>query len=183
MIDALFLARVAQFGAIPAVVDPLNRETLMDGPARTLTWPELDEEISRLAQVLLEEGVCAGDVVGVQLPNTIEIVVAFLAIVGIGAIVAPFPVQYRAYELTRLSSVAQVKMFITGSRIGQRPAAAEIAGLAGQIPSPRALARPRRVGRWPLSAAPCPTAACRSAACRTAACRTASSAWTRGWWR
>jgi len=140
MIDALFLARVAQFGAIPAVVDPLNRETLMDGPARTLTWPDLDEEISRLAQVLLEEGVCAGDVVGVQLPNTIEIVVAFLAIVRIGAIVAPFPVQYRAYELTRLSSVAQVKMFITGSRIGQRPAAAEIAGLAGQIPSLRAVA-------------------------------------------
>src|ERR1700722_8202972 len=140
MIDALFLARVAQFGAIPAVVDPLNRETLMDGPARTLTWPDLDEEISRLAQVLLEEGVCAGDVVGVQLPNTIEIVVAFLAIVRIGAIVAPFPVQYRAYELTYLSSVAKVTMFITGSRIGQRPAAAEIAGLAGQIPSLRAVA-------------------------------------------
>src|SRR3984957_6596 len=140
MIDALFLARVAQFGAIPAVVDPLNRETLMDGPARTLTWPDLDEEISRLAQVLLEEGVCAGDVVGVQLPNTIEIVVAFLAIVRIGAIVAPFPVQYRAYELTYLSSVAKVTMFLTGSRIGQRPAAAEIAGLAGQIPSLRAIA-------------------------------------------
>ncbi len=34
--------------------------------------------------------------VGVQLPNTVEIAVAFLAIVRIGAIVAPFPVQYRA---------------------------------------------------------------------------------------
>jgi acyl-CoA synthetase len=140
MIDALFLARVAQFGAIPAVVDPLNRDTLMDGPACTLTWPELDEEVSRLAQVLLDEGIGAGDVVGVQLPNTIEIVVAFLAIVRIGAIVAPFPVQYRAYELTYLSSVAKVTMFLTGSRIGQRPAAAEIAGLAGQIPSLRAVA-------------------------------------------
>ena len=47
--------------------------------------------------------------VGVQLPNTVEIVVAFLAIVRIGAIVAPFPVQYRAWELTHLSNVAQVK--------------------------------------------------------------------------
>jgi acyl-CoA synthetase (AMP-forming)/AMP-acid ligase II len=42
--------------------------------------------------------------------------------VRIGAIVAPFPVQYRAYELTRLSDVAQVRAFITASRIGQRPA-------------------------------------------------------------
>ena len=51
---------------------------------------------------------------------------------------APFPVQYRAYELTHLSGVAQVTMFLTGSRIGKRPAAAEIAGLA---------ARSRRCGQ------------------------------------
>jgi len=42
-IDALFRARVAQFGDIPAVVDPLNRDTLTDGPARTLTWTQVDE--------------------------------------------------------------------------------------------------------------------------------------------
>ena len=107
----------------------------MDGPVRSLTWPELDEQVSRLAQVLLEQGIRAGDVVGVQLPNTVEIAVAFLAIVRIGAIVAPFPVQYRSYELTHLSGVAQVKLFITASRIGSRRAAAEIAGLQGQISS------------------------------------------------
>ena len=73
--------------------------------------------------------------IGIQLPNTVEIVVAFLAIVRIGAIVAPFPVQYRAWELTHLSNVAQVKLFITASRIGQRPAAAELAGLRPRIPS------------------------------------------------
>jgi acyl-CoA synthetase len=55
--------------------------------------------------------------------------------VRIGAIVAPFPVQYRAWELTHLSNVAQVKLFITASRIGQRPAAAELAGLRPRIPS------------------------------------------------
>ena len=93
--------------------------------------------MSRLAQVLLDEGVGPGDVVGIQLPNTAEIVVAFLAIVRIGAIVAPFPVQYRAYELTHLSGVAQVQAFLTASRIGQRPAAAELAGLRAQIPSLR----------------------------------------------
>jgi acyl-CoA synthetase (AMP-forming)/AMP-acid ligase II len=137
MIDALLRERVSQFGDITAITDPLNRETVLDGPFRTLTWPELDEQVSRLAQVLLAEGVGTGDVVGVQLPNTVEIVVAFLAIVRIGAIVAPFPVQYRAWELTHLSNVAQVRAFLTASRIGQRPAAAELAGLRPQIPSLR----------------------------------------------
>ena len=137
MIDALLRERVSQFGEIPAITDPLNRDALLDGPFRTLTWPQLDEQVSRLAQVLLEEGVGTGDVVGVQLPNTVEIVIAFLAAVRIGAIVAPFPVQYRAWELTHLSNVAQVQAFLTASRIGQRPAAAELAGLRPQIPTLR----------------------------------------------
>ena len=135
MIDALLRERVAAHGDVPAIVDPLNRAALMDGPVRTLTWPELDEQVSRLAQVLLEAGIGAGDVVGVQLPNTVEIAVAFLAIVRLGAVVAPFPVQYRSYELTHLSQVGQVKLFITAGRIGSRRAAAEIAGLRGEIPS------------------------------------------------
>jgi acyl-CoA synthetase len=135
MIDPLLRERVAIGGDIPAIVDPLNRDALMDGPVRSLTWPQLDEQVSRLAQVLLEEGIGAGDVVGIQLPNTVEIAVAFLAIVRIGAIVVPFPVQYRSYELAHLSHVARVKLFITASRIGSRRAAAEIAGLRGQIPS------------------------------------------------
>jgi non-ribosomal peptide synthetase component E (peptide arylation enzyme) len=56
MIDALLRERVAQFGDITAITDPLNREALLDGPFRTLTWPQLDEQVSRLAQVLLAEG-------------------------------------------------------------------------------------------------------------------------------
>ena len=140
MIDALLRERVERDGDIPAIVDPLNRDALMDGPFRELTWPQLDEQVSRLAQVLLDEGVTAGDVVGVQLPNTVEIAVAFLAIIRIGAIVAPFPVQYRAYELTHLSHVAQAKLFITAGRIGHRRAAVEIAGLRDSIPSLRVVA-------------------------------------------
>ena len=107
MIDALLRERVAQFGDITAITDPLNREALLDGPFRTLTWPQLDEQVSRLAQVLLAEGAGSGDVIGVQLPNTVEIVVAFLAIVRIGAIVAPFPVQYRANTVDAIRAHAK----------------------------------------------------------------------------
>ena len=63
MIDALLRERVAQSGDITAITDPLNREALLDGPFRTLTWPQLDEQVSRLAQVLLAEGAGPGDVV------------------------------------------------------------------------------------------------------------------------
>ena len=80
--------------------------------------------------------------VGVQLPNTVEIAVAFLAIVRIGAIVAPFPVQYRAWELTHLSNVAQARLFITAGRTG-----------GGRRPnrSPGCASRSRRCGRRPRS--------------------------------
>jgi acyl-CoA synthetase len=57
--------------------------------------------------------------------------------VRIGAIAAPFPVQYRSYELTHLSGLAKVQAFLTASRIGLRPAAAELDGLRSQIPSLR----------------------------------------------
>ena len=136
MIDALLRERVAAHGDIPAIVDPLNRDALMDGPV-----PRADLAGAGRAGLPAGAGAAGrgrsrpGDVVGVQLPNTVEIAVAFLAIVRIGAIVAPFPVQYRAYELTHLSNVAQVKLFITAGRIGRRQAAAEIAGLREQIPS------------------------------------------------
>ena len=63
MIDALLRERVRVHGDVPAILDPLNRETLLDGPFRSLTWPQLDEEVSRLAQVLLDEGIGIGDVV------------------------------------------------------------------------------------------------------------------------
>ena len=73
MIDALLRERVRVHGDIPAILDPLNRQTLLDGPFRSLTWPQLDEEVSRLAQVLLDQGIRTGD-----LQKLAWIVVAFV---------------------------------------------------------------------------------------------------------
>ncbi|MGH3744277.1 MAG: class I adenylate-forming enzyme family protein [Mycobacteriales bacterium] len=138
-VDELLRARVAERGDVPALVDPLNREVLVGGDPRTLTWNGIDDQVDRLAQVLLDEGIGAGDVVAVQLPNTVEIVVAFLAVVRIGAVVCPFPVQYRAHEITVLSTVAEAVAVVTTGRIGERPAAAEVAALRGAIPSLRSV--------------------------------------------
>ena len=135
LIDALFAERVRSDPDTLAIIDPLNRSDLVDGPFRQLTWTELDDLVNRIAQVLLDEGVGPGVTVGVQLPNTVEIAATFLAIVRLGAIVVPFPVQYRSHELTELSKVAALKVFVTTTRIGRREAAVEMASLQPNIPT------------------------------------------------
>ena len=136
LIGQLFEQRVLEDPDALALVDPLNRADLVDGPFRELTWSEIDDQVNRMAQVLLEEGVKPGDVVAVQLPNCVEIVVAFLAILRLGATVTPFPVQYRSHELTLLSNVANVQLFVTSTRIGKtREAARELIDLRDAIPS------------------------------------------------
>jgi acyl-CoA synthetase len=126
-IDGLFSARVAAEPDRPAIVDPLNRAALMEGPMRTLTWAELDEAVWRTAAV------------GVQLPNTVEIAVTFLAVVRLGAIVCPFPVQYRSHELVSLSEMAGVEVLVTAGRIGTRGAAAEAVSAAARVRSIRSV--------------------------------------------
>src|SRR3954452_17591927 len=85
-IDGLFRARVAERPGALAVDDPPNKPDLMEGPVKRLTWAELDREVDRVASVLLKSGAGRDDVVAVQLPNSVELVVTFLAAVRIGAI-------------------------------------------------------------------------------------------------
>ncbi len=137
--DALFRARVAADPDREAVVDPANKEPLTGTPPRRLTWRDLDAEADGLADVLLFQGIGAGDVVGVQLPNTIELVVAYLACWRIGAVVSPLPVQYREHEITELGRLASFAAFLTGTRAGDRRPAAEIAALRDALPGLRVI--------------------------------------------
>ncbi|GAA4956109.1 class I adenylate-forming enzyme family protein [Yinghuangia aomiensis] len=121
--DALFRARVAERPDAVAVVDPPNRAAHLDGPARRLTWAELDAYVDRLASVLLAHGVGRDTTVGVQLPNCVELAAVYLAVSRLGAIVTPFPVQHREHELGLLGGIADVGAFVTSRRIGARPAA------------------------------------------------------------
>ncbi|WP_433060181.1 class I adenylate-forming enzyme family protein [Dactylosporangium sp. CS-033363] len=126
--DALLRAQVARQPDRLAVVDPANKAALVGSAPRRLTWAELDLETNRLAAVLLSQGAQEGDVLGVQLPNTVELVVAYLAAWRIGLIVTPFPVQFREHEIVPLSNLADVKYFLTTSRIGDRAHAEEFLG-------------------------------------------------------
>jgi acyl-CoA synthetase len=125
LIDQCFRATAAVDPDRVAIVDPPNRPDLTDGDPLELTWASFDNLVWRLAAVLFDEGVRAGDVVALQLPNTVEIAATFLAAVRLGAIVCPFPVQYRTHEIGSLATVAGATHIVTMARIGHRSAAAE----------------------------------------------------------
>ncbi|MCW2883037.1 MAG: AMP-dependent synthetase and ligase [Sphaerisporangium sp.] len=133
-VDRLFTDQVGARPDAVAIVDPPNKPSLMDGPARRLTWAELDTEVDRIAAVLVETGVAQGDVVAVQLPNSVELAATFLAVARIGAVVTPLPVQYREYELTQVITLAAVRAFVTAERVGDRDNAEIVRRL--DVPAP-----------------------------------------------
>jgi acetyl-CoA synthetase len=60
-----------------------------DGEVRSVSYAELEAEVNRVANALLELGVQRGDAVGLFLPMSVEVVAGFYAICKIGAIVVP----------------------------------------------------------------------------------------------
>jgi D-alanine--poly(phosphoribitol) ligase subunit 1 len=60
--------------------------------SQSFTYGELRDQTSRLASGLSRQGVAVGDRVGLQLPNSVDFLVAALASMWIGAIFVPLPV-------------------------------------------------------------------------------------------
>ncbi len=75
------------------------KPALIDAPTgRTVTYGELRASIERVAAGLSEHGVRQGDVVAIFAPNSIEYVIAFHAILSLGATVSTVNPLYRANE-------------------------------------------------------------------------------------
>jgi acyl-CoA synthetase (AMP-forming)/AMP-acid ligase II len=116
-----------------SLVDPANREAITDGAPRRLTWTEVDREVRQLAGSLHRAGVRQGDVVGVQLPNIVELAVAYLAIARLGAITCAFPVQYAGHELTQMGRLAGLSTFVTVGRANSARLAERASGLFPRV--------------------------------------------------
>jgi acyl-CoA synthetase len=134
-VQQIFLDRVAEFGDELAAVDPTNKADLVDLPPLRVSWNDIARDTERLAAVLLANGIGEGDVLAVQLPNIVELIVAYLAAWRVRAIVSPLPVQYRRHEVVELGNIGEPVAFLTSDRIGQRPVAAEIVDMLADIPS------------------------------------------------
>lgn len=133
--DQLFRDRVAEFPDKIALVDPANRAVLTGGEPRSLTWTELEREVTHLAAELLARGVGPGDVVGVQLPNYGELIQVYLAAWSVGAGVSPLAMQYREHEVETMLGKAHVRVHIVPARFGGRAIAEEALAVKEKLPT------------------------------------------------
>jgi acyl-CoA synthetase (AMP-forming)/AMP-acid ligase II len=133
----LFLDDVLRAPHALAVVDPPNRAGLAAGEPRRLTFAELKTLTDRLAMALLESGVDKDDVVMVQLPNVVELVVVYLACARIGAILTPLPVQFRTHELRQAMALTEPRVFITAGSFGGHDHVEMVQGLRPEFSSLR----------------------------------------------
>ncbi|MGN6609666.1 MAG: class I adenylate-forming enzyme family protein [Jatrophihabitans sp.] len=134
-VQQLFADRVAEYGDELAAVDPLNKADLVDLPFQRASWHDIDRQVDRLAAVLRSHDIGEADVLVVQLPNIVELIVAYLAAWRVRAIVSPLPVQYRRHETVELGAICEPKAFLTSDRIGNRHMAAEVVDLLPDVPS------------------------------------------------
>ena len=103
-----------------------------DGETRTLTYAELDAEVSRVANGLSDLGIGAGDAVGVYMPMVPEAVISMYAVAKIGAIYMPIFSGFGAPAITTRLQDASAKALITcdgfyrrGSKVAMKPVADE----------------------------------------------------------
>ncbi|MFI5952313.1 class I adenylate-forming enzyme family protein [Cryptosporangium sp. NPDC051539] len=134
-VDQIFRDTVAARGSHPAIADPANRAALLGAEPRRLTWAELDSEVTWLAARLLDLGLGRGHVLGVQLPNTIELAEVYLAAWTLGVVVSPLPMQYREREVVEMARQASFRAFVTVAAFGGRSPAAEVVAVRDRLPS------------------------------------------------
>lgn len=97
-----------------------------EGEIRRLTYRELYEEVNRCANALRSLGLGKGDVVGLYLPMTPEIVVALLATAKIGGIILPLFSGYGAGAIISRMNDAGAKALITSDGAYRRGKAVEV---------------------------------------------------------
>jgi non-ribosomal peptide synthetase component F len=78
----------------------------------TLTWAQLHDRVLRAAAGLKRRGVQRGDVVAVQLPNSPEFVIAYLAICRLGAAMCTLHMPYRNAEIEALMRHGRARLAV-----------------------------------------------------------------------
>jgi hypothetical protein len=117
-LDELFRRALTRNPDGVALVDPADRTTFTDGPPRRLTYSQADRAISALAARLRNFGLPTDAVVAIQLPNTVESVIALLAVARAGLIAAPLPLLWRHADATAALSRVAARALIGCQRVG-----------------------------------------------------------------
>ncbi|SDG06453.1 amino acid adenylation domain-containing protein [Lentzea fradiae] len=85
-----------------------------------LTYRELDERANRLAHLLRSRGIGRGDLVGISLPRSLDLVVAQQAVLKSGAAYVPLDPEYPADRLAYMVSDSGLRLVVTLDRFAAR---------------------------------------------------------------
>ncbi|MDA8335909.1 MAG: class I adenylate-forming enzyme family protein [Peptococcaceae bacterium] len=107
-----FQERVREDPLRIALVDPPNREDLVGGSPRRISYGELDRAADAVATALLTLGIGKDDLIMVQLPNIWELAMLYIAVTRTGAVISPLPVQWRSREFSYIARLTGAKAFI-----------------------------------------------------------------------
>lgn len=100
---------------------------------RSFTFASAEMAVRRLCAQFLAEGLRPGDVVALQLPNTVELALSLLAAMRAGLVASPVSLVWRKTELLRAFARAPVKAVVTCGAFRQFDyAAAMVKTLAAQ---------------------------------------------------
>ncbi|WP_405150482.1 fatty acid--CoA ligase family protein [Sphaerisporangium sp. NBC_01403] len=113
-----------------------GRVAVLDA-AGALTYADLDLLARAAAAGLRRLGVCEGDVVGVQLPNGRDAVIADLALAALGAVALPFPVGRGVTEAISLLGRSGARAVIAAVDHRGTAHAADLVAAADQLPGLR----------------------------------------------
>jgi len=117
-LDDLFRAAAARRPDAIALADPPDRARFTDGAARQLTYGEADRMISAIAGRLRQMNLHADAVVGLQIANTIDSVLTFLALLRAELIAMPLPLLWRRADAIGSIRRAGASALVVSGRIG-----------------------------------------------------------------
>ena len=112
-ITDLFDAAVRAAPARLALLDPPNREALVGGAPRRLSFADVSDLADGYALRLRELGLGRDDILITQLPNIAEYVALYLAAMRLGIILSPVPMQYRRRELDEIVELTGARAMLT----------------------------------------------------------------------
>jgi hypothetical protein len=116
-LDGLFRRLLARQPDALALADPPDKARVTGQPPMRLTFAQADRAIAALAAHFVEAGLPANSVIAVQLPNTVEFVLAVLAAHRAGLVVALLPQLWRQAELTVALNRTGARAVVTMGRI------------------------------------------------------------------
>jgi AMP-binding enzyme len=117
-IDDIFRGQARRRPDALALIDAANRETFTDRPPHRLTYAQADRIVAAIAARLRQMGLPTDSVIGIQLPNIAENILATLGIWRAGMIVAALPLLCRRTDAVAALARIGAKALITCGRVG-----------------------------------------------------------------